>query len=271
MNAAHAERETVALLDSVRSATGLAFGGYARTGIQRRLAALGARDAASIAALHARALAEPGFMSQLAGRLLVNVTSLFRDADFFRTFRAVAVPRLRAGTPVRTWHSGCATGEEVWSHAIVLREEGLAWGSRAYGTDVSHWALVQASQGTLPMDRMREYTAAYLAAGGREDFSAYYVAGPSGAAVRPFLREGVRFGRHDLLVDAPFGQFDVVFCRNVLMYFDPPHQERAHRLLVASLRPGGILALGKGEALAPSVRDRYEELDARNRIFQRRG
>ncbi|HEX9051886.1 MAG TPA: CheR family methyltransferase [Anaeromyxobacter sp.] len=271
MNAFGEERETGALLASVRGATGLDFGGYAPSGIRRRLAALGGRDATSIAGLHARALADRAFMSELAGRLLVNVTALFRDPDLFLAYRAVALPHLRPGTPLRAWHAGCATGEEVWSHAIVLREEGLASGFRAYGTDVSRSALAVASAGLLPMDRMQEYTAAYRAAGGGGEFSSYYVAGPGGAAVHETLRAGVRFGRHDLLADRPFGAFDVVFCRNVLMYFDPPHQERAHGVLAASVRPGGILVLGRGEALSTSVRGEYEELDGRNRIFVRRG
>jgi chemotaxis protein methyltransferase CheR len=267
----HGERETSALLASVREATGVDFAGYARSGIVRRLESLGARDAAGVASLHARALADPGVMEALAGRLLVNVTSLFRDAEFFRAFRALAARRLRDAGPLRAWHAGCATGEEVWSHAIVLREEGLGEGARAYGTDVSRQALARAEAGVLPMDRMQEYTAAYLAAGGREDFSSYYVAGRSGAAVRRSLREGVRFGRHDLVADPPFGPFDVVFCRNVLIYFAPVLQLRAHRVLAASLRPGGVLALGRGEALSPEVRDAYDEVDARNRIFVRHG
>lgn len=270
MSAALEARETVALLASVRTATGVDFGGYARSGIRRRLEALGARGAAAIACLHARALADPGFMAELAGRLLVNVTSLFRDPEFFRAFRAMAPARLRAAEPLRAWHAGCATGEEVWSHVIVLREEGLARGVRAYGTDVSRSSLACAEAGRLPMDRMQEYTAAYRAAGGRGDFSDYYVAGPGGAAVRGFLREGVRFGRHDLVCDAPFGPFDVIFCRNVLIYLAPEAQERAHRVLAASLRPGGILALGRGDGLTAAARVWYEELDARNRIFVRR-
>jgi chemotaxis protein methyltransferase CheR len=270
VSALHDDRETVALLASVRGATGLDFEGYAATGIRRRLEALGARDAASIARLHARALADRRFMAELAGRLLVNVTALFRDAELFLAFRAVVVPHLRPAAPLRAWHAGCATGEEVWSHAILLREEGLALGARMYGTDVSRSALAIAAAGLLPMDRMQEYTAAYRAAGGREEFSSYYVAGPEGAAVRDALREGVRFGRHDLIADEPFGRFDVVFCRNVLMYFDPRRQERAHDLLAASVRPGGFLVLGRGEALSTSVRGAYEELDPRNRIFVRR-
>jgi chemotaxis protein methyltransferase CheR len=264
------DRETAALLASVREATGVDFTGYARSGIVRRLHALGARDPASVAGLHARALADPTVMRELAGRLLVNVTSLFRDAEFFRAFRALAGRRLRDAGPLRAWHAGCATGEEVWSHAIVLREEGLAAGARVYGTDVSRWALARAASGALPIDRMQEYTAAYRAAGGLDEFSAYYVAGPSGAAVRRSLREGVHFARHDLAADAPFGPFDVVFCRNVLIYFAPELQARAHGTIARSLRPGGVLALGRGEALSAEVRGDYDELDVRNRIFVRR-
>jgi chemotaxis protein methyltransferase CheR len=271
VSAVHDERETGALLASLRGATGLDFEGYAPSGIQRRLAALGARDAASIARLHARALADRAFMAELAGRLLVNVTALFRDPEFFVAYRRVAAAHLRPAVPLRVWHAGCSSGEEVWSHAIVLREEGLAADARTYGTDVSRSALAVASAGLLPMDRMQEYTAAYRAAGGREEFSSDYVASQAGAAVRDAIREGVRFGRHDLLVDEPFGRFDVVFCRNVLMYFDPGHQERAHQMLAASVRPGGLLVLGRGEALSTSVRGAYEELDPRNRIFSRRG
>ncbi len=271
MSDALGERETSALLASVREATGVDFAGYARSGIVRRLEALGARDAAGIAGLHARALADRAVMEEVAGRLLVNVTSLFRDPEFFRAFRAQAVPRLRGAGPVRAWHAGCATGEEVWSLAIVLREEGLGRRSRVYGTDVSRSALSRAASGALPIDRMQEYTAAYRASGGRRDFSSYYVACPAGVSVRDFLREGVRFGRHDLVVDPPFGPFDVVFCRNVLIYFDAEFQARAHRALAASLRPGGILALGSGDTLPAASRPDYDELDARNRIFQRRG
>jgi len=270
VTAALQDHETEALLESVRAATGLDFAGYARSGIVRRIQALGGRDAASIASLHARAVAEPGFMKRLAGSLLVNVTSLFRDAEFFRAYRAMALPRFVGGAPLRAWHVGCATGEEVWSHRIVLVEEGLARSARVYGTDVSRSSLGRAISGALPIDRMQEYTAAYRAAGGRQDFSSYYVAKPDGVFVRSFLREGVRFGRHDLVADAPFGPFDVVFCRNVLIYFEAAYQARAHRALAASVRPGGILALGSGDALPPEVRPRYDELDARNRIFLRR-
>ncbi len=270
MSGALEDRETDALLASLRHATGLDFEGYARSGIVRRLQALGGRDAASIAALHARAFSEPGFMGRLAGSLLVNVTSLFRDAEFFRAFRAIAVQRLRGALPLRAWHVGCATGEEVWSHRIVLVEEGLARRARLYGTDVSRSSLARAAAGVLPMDRMQEYTAAYRAAGGLRDFSSYYVADPGGVSVRESLREGVRFGRHDVASDAPCGRFDVVFCRNVLIYFGAAYQERAHRALAASLRPGGLLALGSGDALTAEIRPQYDELDARHRIFARR-
>jgi chemotaxis protein methyltransferase CheR len=270
--AAEDERELDALLLSVRRATGMDFAGYARSTVRRRLHDVTVRRGCSgLEALRALAVAQPAAMTDVVEALCVSVTAMFRDAEFFVAYRTVGVPTLRAGGAVRAWHPGCATGEEVWSHLIVLEEEGLGDHARLYGTDVSVGALRSAAQGALPLDRMREYTAAYQRSGGAGDFSSYYTAEASRAVVRPRLRRGARFARHDLTADAPFGTFDVVFCRNLLIYFGAGLQERVHARLAASVRPGGILALGRGEALSRTVRDRYEELDARNRIFLRVG
>ncbi|HEY6002218.1 MAG TPA: CheR family methyltransferase [Anaeromyxobacter sp.] len=184
-------------------------------------------------------------------------------------FRRKAVPRLASEGAIRAWHAGCATGEEVWSHAIVLQEEGLGGIARFYGTDLSPASLLRAQRGLLPLERMREYTSAHYRAGGRADFSAYYATDGAGAVVRSFLRRRAAFGRHDLVAAGRLGTFDVVFCRNVLIYFDAPLQERVHALLYDSLRPGGILALGHGEALTKSMRDAYEPLDERTKLFVR--
>jgi len=208
--------------------------------------------------------------ARIVAALCVNVTAMFRDPEFFRAYRALGVPRLGPGA-VRGWHAGCATGEEVWSHAVVLHEEGLGETARLYGTDLSATALLEAQRGVLPLDRMREYTAAHYRAGGREDFSVYYASDGASAIVRSFLRRRAASGRHDLASGERLGTFDVVFCRNVLIYFDAALQERVHALLAASLRPGGVLALGHGEALPDSVRGAYAVLDDRHKIYLRLG
>jgi chemotaxis protein methyltransferase CheR len=269
---AEGERELDALLLSVRRATGMDFAGYARSTVRRRLHDVSVRrGCGGLAALHALALGEASAMRDVVEALCVSVTAMFRDPEFFAAYRAIAPPRLRGAGAVRAWHPGCATGEEVWSHLVVLEEEGLGAHARLYGTDVSATALRSATEGSPPLDRMREYTAAYQRSGGAGDFSSYYAAEASRAVVRPRLRRCARFARHDVTADAPLGVFDVVFCRNLLIYFGASLQERVHATLAASLRPGGILALGRGEALSRAVRDHYEELDGRSRIFLRVG
>jgi chemotaxis protein methyltransferase CheR len=266
-----ADAELEGLLDAVLSRSGIDFRGYARSTVERRIRHLAARDqgGGGLAALRAATLADPACAAEVVAALSVCVTSMFRDADFFLAFRRLAVPRLRALGPVRAWHAGCGTGEEVWSHAIALREGGAAAHARLYGTDVRPDLLAVAQAGLLPLDRMREYTLAYQRSGGVCDFSAYYAVSGERVLARGFLRRAAVFGRHDVTADPPLGTFEAVFCRNVLIYLDPPLQDRVHRTLAASLVPGGVLALGHGEALSPGVQDAYEPLDERNKIYVR--
>lgn len=270
MQATAEDRELDALLDAVRARTGIDFRGYARSTVRRRVAEAASRKGAGgLAGLRTRALSEPAWMAQVLEALCVSVTAMFRDAELFRAFRAVAVPRLRDAGPLRAWCAGCATGEELWSLAIVLEEEGLGERARLYGTDLSPVALDAAWRGLLPLARMREYTAAYQRAGGVSEFSAYYVAAPEGDVVRERLRRGAVFGPHDLTADPPPGSFDVVFCRNVLIYLLPAAQERVQGQLARAVRPGGILALGRAEALLAPFAGAFEELDGRQRLFVR--
>jgi chemotaxis protein methyltransferase CheR len=224
-----------------------------------------------MAAARARAERDPAAMAQLVAGLCVSVTSLFRDPGFYRAFRDLALPRLRERPTLRLWHAGCATGEEVFSMAILAHEAGLYERARLYGTDIHDAALQRARSGVLPMDLMREYTRNYQLAGGAGEFSAYYVADGHAAIVRAGLRTHVHFARHDLARDGPFAEFDAIVCRNVLIYFDETLKERAHRLFLASLPEGGVLALGHGEEVPARLRGAYEELDARERIYLRVG
>jgi chemotaxis protein methyltransferase CheR len=258
------------ILETIRATAGPDFRHHAPATVRRRLEAAALSEGLEdLRALHARMATHPESIPAVVSHLCVNVTAMFRDAAFHRALRERVVPALR-GAP-RTWHCGCATGEEVWSTAILLEEGGLGPGVRLYGTDANPQVLAVAQEGRLPLDRMREYTASYHEAGGREDFSRYYVADARGAAVRPFLRERAVFGRHDLATGGVIATFDLVLCRNVLIYFDEELKARVHRLLLSSLSEGGFLALGRGEDLPPPVRDRYETFDAREKIFRRVG
>ncbi len=259
------------LLAAVWHATGLDFRGYARSTLRRRVAdvgaALGVPDAAALAARVGR---DGAAMDVLVRALFVQVTAMFRDPEFWRRFRGCALPVLRTAGPVRAWDAGCATGEEAWSLAIVLHEEGLLRAARLLATDLDATALEHARAGILPLDRMREYTVNYQRAGGAAEFSAYYRADAGGATVVPALRAAVSWARGDVAAPvAPAEPYDVVLCRNVIMYFGPDLQRRAHAALLAALRPGGVLALGHGEEPHAAVGDRYEVLDDRERIFRR--
>ncbi len=272
MNAAAAERGIDLVLEAVRKASGVELHNYARTTLRRRIdEVVRAEGLDGRAALGALAARDPAVAARIVASLCVNVTSMFRDAGFYRAYRALAVPLLRTGGAIRAWHAGCATGEEVWSHAVLLHEEGLGETARFYGTDLSAAALLRAQRGLLPLDRMREYTTAHYRAGGRADFSSYYATDGSSAVVRSFLHRHAAFGRHDLVAGERLGAFDVVFCRNVLIYFDASLQQRVQALIAGSLRPGGILALGRGEALSDGVRDAYAPLDERSKLYVRQG
>ncbi len=233
------ERELESVLEAVRATSGIALQHYARSTLRRRVdevvRAVRVRGRAALGELAAR---DPAVAARIVAAVCVNVTSMFRDAGFYRAYREKAVPRLRAGGAVRAWHAGCASGEEVWSNAVILEEEGLGAVGRFYGTDLSARSLLRAQRGLLPLSRMREYTAAHYRSGGRSDFSCYYASDGESAVVRGFLRRRAAFVRHDLAAEGRLGTFDVVFCRNVLIYFDPALQVRAHRTLALSLSKG---------------------------------
>jgi chemotaxis protein methyltransferase CheR len=182
----------------------------------------------------------------------------------------VVVPLLRTYPFLRFWHAGCSTGEEVYSMAILLKEEGLYERTRIYATDINEVVLQQARTGIFPLDKMQEYTANYLRSGGTRSFSEYYTAAYGGALFSPALRERVVFAQHNLVNDRSFAEVHVILCRNVMIYFDRALQSRVHQLFHESLPMYGILALGSKESLRfTSVEDSYEELCAREKIYRK--
>jgi chemotaxis protein methyltransferase CheR len=209
-------------------------------------------------------------MERLLLDLSVNVTAMFRDAGFYRAFRHIAIPLLRTWPFIRIWHAGCSTGEEVFSMAILLSEEGLYDRSRIYATDINDVVLQQAKAGIFPLNRMQEYTENYIRAGGAHSFSEYYTAKYEGALFSPTLTRNVVFSQHNLVTDRSFAEFNVVFCRNVLIYFDRELQDRVHALFYESLSMFGVLALGSKETLRFSKYEPcYEKLHAREKMYRK--
>jgi chemotaxis protein methyltransferase CheR len=265
------EVELDLLLEGIARVYGLDFRNYARASLRRRLwRRVTAEGRTSLAGLLEAVLHDPAAMERLRVDLSVTVTSMFRDPPFFVALRRHVVPLLRTYPFVRAWVAGCASGEEVYSLAILLREEGLADRVRVYATDVSDEILLRAREGRFPLEKMREYSANYLEAGGRESLSRYYEVEGRWVRLDPALRDGVVFARHNLATDAPFNDFHLVLCRNVLIYFDRTLQARVHRLLDASLVPLGVLGLGARESLATStIEARYEPLDLDTRLYRK--
>jgi chemotaxis protein methyltransferase CheR len=263
--------EVELLLEAIHRHYGFDFRSYAFSSIRRRIwKRIEEEGLETVSALQERVLHDPATLERLLMNLSVNVTAMFRDPSFYSAFRTTVIPLLRTYPFIRIWHAGCSTGEEVYSMAILLQEEGLYERVRMYATDINDGVLQQARSGIFPLDKMQEYTQNYLRAGGTRSFSEYYTAAYDGALFSPSLRERVVFAQHNLVDDRSFAEFNVILCRNVMIYFDRTLQDRVHQLFYESLPTYGILALGRKESLKfSSVEDRYEELDSREKLYRK--
>lgn len=263
--------EVQLLTEAIFRHYGFDFRDYSYPSLRRRVwKRIYAEGLSTVSGLIEKVLHDPATMEHLLLDLSVNVTAMFRDPTFYLSFRQKVVPLLRTYPFVRIWHAGCSTGEEVYSMAILLQEEGLYDRCRVYATDINEAVLQKAKSGIFPLSSMQENTANYIAAGGTGTFSDYYTARYDHAIFRPSLRENVVFAQHNLVTDSSFNHFNVICCRNVLIYFNNALQERVQRLFLNSLEMFGILGLGKKETIRyTKVVDNYEELDSEERLYRR--
>jgi chemotaxis protein methyltransferase CheR len=265
------EIELSLLLEGVYRRYGFDFREYAPASLRRRVwRRVQAEGVTTISALQDKLLHDPACMERLLLDLSINVTAMFRDPTFYFTFREKVVPLLRTYPFTRIWVAGCSTGEEVYSLAILLLEAGLYDRTRIYATDINESVLDRARAGVFPLDKMREYTQNYIKAGGQRAFSEYYLAKYDGAQFQRSLVDNVVFAQHNLVSDRSFNEFNVIICRNVMIYFDRALQDRVHRLFYESLVTFGVLALGAKETVRFSpFEDRYEDLDANERLYKK--
>jgi chemotaxis protein methyltransferase CheR len=259
------------LLEGVFRHYGFDFRAYAYASIRRRLwKRIEEEGLSSVSALQERVLHEPPMMEKLLLDLSINVTAMYRDPGFYQTFREHVVPLLRTYPFIRIWHAGCSTGEEVYSMAILLREEGLYDRARIYATDINEVVLQRAKAGIFPLERMQEYTDNYMRAGGKRSFSEYYTAKYGGALFDQSLTKNVVFSQHNLVTDRSFSEFNVILCRNVLIYFDKTLQAKVHGLFYDSLSMFGVLVLGSKESLRlMSHEDCYQQIAPPEKIFRK--
>ena len=262
--------EVELLLEGIYRQYGFDFRSYAFASIRRRLwKRIDSEGLKSVSALQDRVLHEPEMMEKLLLDLSINVTAMFRDPSFYVAFREKVVPMLRTYPFIRLWHAGCSTGEEVYSMAILLREEGLYDRARIYATDINEVVLQRAKAGIFPLDRMQEYTENYIRAGGKNSFSEYYTAKYGGALFDQSLTKNVVFSQHNLVTDKSFAEFNVILCRNVLIYFDKNLQSHVHNLFYESLAMFGILAVGSKESLRFLRHEESYEQIAPEKIFRK--
>lgn len=260
------------LLEAVYQRYGYDFREYALSTMKRRILKCVAEEKLiTITALQERILRDPAVMERLLMDFSIPTSTMFRDPGFFRVFREKVIPILRTYPYLRIWHVGCSCGEEVYSLAILLKEEGLYQRSRIYATDFNDASLEKAKRGIFPLSRMKTYTQNYQEAGGGGTFSDYYTTKYEGARFQPGLAKNIVFAQHNLATDASFNEFHVIFCRNVMIYFNRELQNRVHELLYESLVHLGVLGLGEKENLlfTPHEKD-YEPLDPRERLFRKK-
>lgn len=265
------EIEIQLLLEGVAQHYGYDFRNYALASLKRRIwNTMRAEQAKTVSALQEKVLHQPACMERFLLALTVNVTAMFRDPGFYLAFRTKVVPMLRTYPFIRIWHAGCSTGEEVYSMAILLYEAGLYDRCRIYATDMNTAVLSKAKEGIFPLVKMQEYTGNYLRAGGDQSFSNYYTAAYEHAIFRPWLRDRITFSQHNLATDGSFNEFNVVLCRNVMIYFNKTLQEHVHRLLYESLSMFGVLGLGHAESLKFTPHEQhYTEIVSGERLYRR--
>lgn len=264
--------EVEALLTALQERYGHDLRGYARASLRRRLRhALEVSGAATLSELQGRVLRDTEAFAALIADLSVTTTEMFRDPTFYVALRRHVLPVLRTYPSLRVWVAGCATGEEAWSVAILLQEEGLYDRARIYATDTNRRALETAREGIYSSDAMRDHTANYRAAGGQDSFSSYWRARYGFATMRADLRPNLLFSDHNLATDAAFGRMHLILCRNVMIYFNATLQERVTTLFADSLDRRGFLALGTRESLrSNAVAARFEVVAPAEKIYRLR-
>lgn len=266
------ELEIDLLLEAILRRHGYDFRGYARASLTRRIhKGRSEMGYSRISDLIPKIIHDKIFFKRFVRNLSVHVTEMFRDPDFFKAFRESIIPYLQTFPFIKIWSAGVSSGEEVYSLAILLKEEGLYDRARIYATDFSDTILEKAEKGIYPADLIKESTRNYQSSGGKSSFGNYYYAGYDSAIFDRTLRQNIVFANHNMVTDAVFGEMDLILCRNVLIYFTTELQNKVLALFSESLRPNGFLCLGSKETLDFSgVQRQYTQFVEGQRIYQKK-
>jgi len=266
------ELEISLLLGAIYQKYGYDFRQYSKAHINRRIrnrmALSGLED---ISQIQSKVLKDESFAHELLQDLSITVTEMFRDQYFYKSLRENVIPILKTYPFIKIWHAGCATGEEAYSMAIIMQEEGLYERTTIYATDFNQHALNRAKEGIFSNALMKEYTTNYQLSGGKESFSSYYTSNYDNIIMNQSLKKNIVWANHNLVTDNVFAEVHLILCRNVLIYFDNSLQNKVQELFYDSLIYGGILCLGSKESLQfTDFYEKYIELDKKQRIFKKK-
>ena len=260
------------LLEALFQRYGYDFRQYSQAHIRRRIMnrmAITGFD--SISEMQAKVLNDELFASEVLQDLSITVTEMFRDPGFYKSLRENVIPILKTYPFIKIWHAGCATGEEAYSMAILLQEEGLYERTTIYATDFNQQALNKAKEGIFSKKDIKEYAINYELSGGKETFSDYYTSDYDNVIMNQSLKKNMVWANHNLVTDSVFAEVHLILCRNVLIYFDKNLQNTVQSLFYNSLVNGGVLCLGSKESLRfTDFHEQYSELDKKQRIFKKR-
>lgn len=266
------DSEILLLLEAIYHEYGYDFREYSQGHIRRRIMnRMAVSQFEDISEMKFKVLTDKTFASALLQDLSITVTEMFRDPVFYRSLRENVIPILKTYPFIKIWHAGCATGEEAYSMAILLQEEGLYDRTTIYATDFNQMALNRAKDGIFSNKLIKEYTSNYQLTGGKESFSSYYTSDCDNFIMNYSLKKNIVWANHNLVTDSVFAEVNLILCRNVLIYFDKNLQNKVQNLFYDSLINGGVLCLGSQENLRFSdLYEQYIELDTTQRIFKKK-
>lgn len=256
-------------LEAIYQKYGYDFRNYSKAHIKRRiLHRMNLTAVNSISEMQYMVLHDKAFVRKILMDFSINVTEMFRDPDFYTALRSDVIPILKTYPFIKIWHAGCSTGEEVYSMAVILHEEGLLSRTQIYATDFNQKVLDKAKAAVYRKELMKEYIRNYERSGGQKDFSSYYTEDAEHIRFHDYLRKRVVFSDHNLVLDNVFAEVNMVICRNVLIYFNRDLQARVIKLFYDSIITGGILAIGSKESIDYTpYADAFEGLNRKQKIY----
>jgi chemotaxis protein methyltransferase CheR len=267
------DEDLESILNDLIDLYGYDFTNYSRASMKRRIIRLITNDRfPSFAEFKYRVRTDQEYFKRFVEQITVNVTEMFRDVSFYKTMREQVLPILATWPMIRVWHAGCSTGEEVYSMAILLHEANLFQKSLLYATDINPAVLENVRKGIFPLSQMKQYSENYILSGGKQDFSSYYTAHYNAAKFNEMFGKKIVLATHNLVSDGSFNEFQLIVCRNVMIYFDKPLQDRALHLFYDSLEPLGYLALGSRETLKfTDIEKKFKQLENKEKIWRKVG